>query len=81
MSKAIETPSPYGNCRLCGTPLTNAGAASHGDGDLFDEIRCDECNMLVAEFHTSYCACDDCREGMSKWHSVEEEPDPYFAPY
>lgn len=52
--------SPYGYCPDCGHPLSNWGAASHGDGDIFDEIGCDECEEVIEECHASYCTCNEC---------------------
>lgn len=53
--------APYGYCPMCGTPLENWGAASHGDGDIFDEWGCPMCEEVIREIHASYCTCDDCR--------------------
>jgi hypothetical protein len=50
----------YGFCSDCGTPLENWGAASHGDGDIFDEIGCPQCEETKREIHASYCMCEDC---------------------
>jgi hypothetical protein len=50
----------YGFCSDCRTPLENWGAASHGDGDIFDEIGCPQCEETKREIHASYCMCGDC---------------------
>lgn len=39
---------------------TNWGAASRGDGDIYDEIGCDRCAEVKDEQHASYCRCADC---------------------
>jgi hypothetical protein len=50
----------YGFCPDCGTPLESWGAASHEDGDIFDDIGCPVCGETKKEIHASYCTCDDC---------------------
>lgn len=55
-------------CPVCGTELENSGAVSHGDGDISDEYFCPSCEEMRLEIHASYCRCDDCRDGISKWH-------------
>jgi hypothetical protein len=57
-------------CQYCGTPLRCEGAASHGDGDIFDEYYCYLCQEIRLEIHASYCLCEDCQEGISKFHRV-----------
>ena len=61
-----EIPEEYrdreeGFCPKCGYPLRNWGAASHGDGDIYDEIGCDRCSEIIKERHASYCECQNCR--------------------
>lgn len=51
----------YGFCPKCGFALSNLGAASHGDGDIFDEIGCDFCQETIEERHASYCTCQQCQ--------------------
>lgn len=57
--------SDLGTCPNCGSPLMNWGAASHGDGDIFDEIGCDVCEEVIYEKHASYCECVDCAPYLS----------------
>ena len=60
----VEFTEPlYGFCPGCGTPLHNWGAASHGDGDIYDEIGCDVCGEVVNEIHATYCRCAECTPG------------------
>lgn len=39
----VEDDQGYGFCDACGSALVNAGAASDGDGDLYDSIECPCC--------------------------------------
>lgn len=55
-----ESGNGYGLCPDCGQPLFNWGAASRGDGDIFDEIGCDLCEEVIDEIHAEYCQCEDC---------------------
>jgi hypothetical protein len=50
----------YGFCPKCQYPLTNWGAGSDGDGDIYDEIGCDRCEETIRKEHASYCTCSDC---------------------
>lgn len=50
----------HGFCPKCDYPLTNWGAASDGDGDIYDEIGCDRCEEVVRKEHASYCTCPEC---------------------
>lgn len=50
----------YGYCPDCGYPLHNWGAASGGDGDIYDEIGCDFCQEVKREEHAEYCTCEMC---------------------
>ena len=43
-------------CPNCGSQLSNHGAASRGDGDIYDELHCRECGP-VYEWHADYCEC------------------------
>jgi hypothetical protein len=47
-------------CPNCGGKLDNHGAASRGDGDIFDELWCSnretQCGP-VYEWHATYCEC------------------------
>lgn len=56
-----ESGNGYGLCPSCGTPLENWGAASQGDGDIFDEIGCPLCEEVIDEIHADYCQCADCQ--------------------
>lgn len=49
-----------GFCPKCDYPLTNWGAASDGDGDIYDEIGCDRCEEVIRKEHASYCTCPEC---------------------
>jgi hypothetical protein len=57
-----QTDHGYGFCPVCGLALENFGAASHGDGDIFDEIDCPDewCDFDGYEIHADYCQCSDC---------------------
>lgn len=55
-----ELDAIYGTCPQCGTTLQNWGAASHGDGDIFDEWGCPLCEEVIHEIHASYCTCQRC---------------------
>jgi len=50
----------HGFCPKCDYPLTSWGAASDGDGDIYDEIGCDRCEEVVRKEHASYCTCAEC---------------------
>ena len=50
----------YRCCPVCNEPLSNWGATSSGNGDIYDEIGCDMCGEIVEEIHASYCTCIDC---------------------
>lgn len=50
----------HGLCPKCDYPLTNWGAASDGDGDIYDEIGCDRCEEVIRKEHASYCTCLEC---------------------
>lgn len=39
----LEEDQGYGTCAECGSYLENWGACSDGDGDLYDEIGCPNC--------------------------------------
>lgn len=58
----IELDNGYGFCPMCGSALVNFGAASRGDGDIFDEIRCPQeyCSYEGWDEHADYCQCPDC---------------------
>lgn len=49
-----------GYCPHCGYPLSIWGAASRGDGYIYNEIGCDRCEEVIDERHASYCKCPDC---------------------
>ncbi len=57
-------------CCMCGTTLDASGAASHGDGDIFDEYYCPSCETIRLEIHATYCECEDCLEGMSRYYQI-----------
>lgn len=50
----------HGFCPKCEYPLTSWGAASDGDGDIYDEIGCDRCEEVIRKEHASYCTCAEC---------------------
>jgi len=52
--------SRYGLCPDCGAPLENWGAASDGDGDIYDEIGCSQCEEIKEKWHATYCRCPEC---------------------
>lgn len=62
----------YGFCPKCDYPLTNWGAASKGDGDIYDEIGCDRCEEIVEERHASYCSCPECEP-----YGINDSEDDY----
>jgi hypothetical protein len=63
----------YGNCPTCGYPLSNWGAASDGDGDLYDEIGCDACQEVVRKIHAETCECVDCLAYRGEYYATEAE--------
>lgn len=69
-------------CPDCGTTLSCEGAESRGDGDMYQGWYCHDCHCRKYEEHASYCRCIDCQSGCSKWHRVEDDPNPSFGePY
>jgi len=46
----------YGTCPECGSYLYNAGAASDGDGDLYDELFCPLCQEPRGKAHEKWIA-------------------------
>lgn len=66
----------HGFCPKCDYPLTNWGAASDGDGDIYDEIGCDRCEEVIRKEHASYCTCPEC----DPWGLKSEEQDREALP-
>lgn len=64
----------FGFCPKCGKALSNWGAASHGDGDIFDEIGCGFCQEVIHERHATYCKCPDCQP-YGNFEDDDEEED------
>lgn len=62
-------------CPDCGAMLENMGAASRGDGDIFDTFHCVECRAEKYHVHASYCRCG-C--GGGEVERVWDDPAPYF---
>jgi hypothetical protein len=76
-------------CPDCGFTLSNAGAESQGDGDMYDVWYCNTCHCRKYHEHASYCECIECasrffgKHGDGKYlQRVHDEPDPCFGePY
>lgn len=69
-------------CPDCGNTLSNSGAESRGDGDIYDVWYCDECHCAKYRIHANYCRCIDCGDGGGTVERVYDEPDySFFEPY
>lgn len=44
------------DCPTCGEALSNGGAESKGDGDIYDIWDCKNCGPTY-EVHATYCQC------------------------
>ena len=68
------------NCPDCSEPLFNWGACSRGDGDIYDELGCENyrggCGGVKYEAHASYCKCG-C--GGSEVFRVNDPDEPSFV--
>ena len=49
----------YGTCPECGSALENWGAVSQGDGDLYDELGCPNCQEPMGKANLIWLDADD----------------------
>jgi hypothetical protein len=76
-------------CPDCGGFLSNHGAESCGDGDVYDVWYCIDCHCAKYHVHARYCECQACTErglghntGEVFIERVYEEPEyDFWAPY
>lgn len=67
-------------CSECEKPLTNSGAESRGDGDIYDVWVCDEHGPIL-HVHADYCECGCGGEQIDNVYDPDDIPSYVFEDF